>query len=99
MPSINEFEAPYPSLTVANSHPFSPIIIVVPGFVATSIPTATLLITFFGGLAVILASSKYFLEQRQPSLSKGEVWTASWFILCGFIHTLFEGEHVFEQVD
>lgn len=77
----------------APEHPFFPIHVTVHGYVPNTLPTAVLLITFFGSLAVIFAGSRYALRQRDPSLSSGDAWTASWFILCGFIHTFFEGTH------
>ncbi|KAH7248176.1 Emopamil binding protein-domain-containing protein [Fusarium solani] len=72
-------------------HPFFPAHVKVPGYVATSLPTTALLTIFFGALAAILTTSKVFLKWSNFILSKGEVWTASWFILCGFIHLFFEG--------
>jgi cholestenol delta-isomerase len=72
-------------------HPFFPAHVKVPGYVATSLPTTALLTIFFGALAAILTTSKVFLKWSNLILSKGEVWTASWFILCGFIHLFFEG--------
>ncbi|KAH6871676.1 3-beta-hydroxysteroid-Delta(8),Delta(7)-isomerase, partial [Thelonectria olida] len=80
-------------------HPFFPVHIKVPGYVATSLPTAALLTIFFGALAAILTTSKVFLKRSNPTLSKGEVWTASWFILCGFIHLFFEGYFSYNSLD
>ena len=72
-------------------HPFFPSSIDVPGYVPTSVPTIVLLTIFFGSLGAIVTSTKLAIKRCQPALSKGDVWTASWFILCGCIHTFFEG--------
>jgi len=90
---MNEDGIPYASVVVADApdHPFFPISAPVPNYVAVSTPTAVLLTIFFGTLAVILGATKFSLERYRPSLPSGEVWAATWFILCGFIHSFFEG--------
>lgn len=75
-----------------SEHPFFPIGVYVPDYIATSTPTAILLTIFFGTVAAILASTKISLAHFNPRLTNRDVWTSTWFILCGFIHTFFEGK-------
>ncbi|KAH7117193.1 3-beta-hydroxysteroid-Delta(8),Delta(7)-isomerase, partial [Dactylonectria estremocensis] len=98
---MEDTRAPYASAIVADDpqHPFFPVHVKVPGYVALSTPPAVLLTIFFGGLAGILATSKISLKRSHPTLSNGEVWTASWFILCGFIHLFFEGYFSYHSLD
>ncbi|ATY63362.1 3-beta-hydroxysteroid-Delta(8),Delta(7)-isomerase [Cordyceps militaris] len=73
------------------SHPFYPVDLRVPGYIATSTPTAVLLTIFFGGLLMLITTTRYFLRGLKPQLSNGDTWTATWFVICGFIHSLLEG--------
>ncbi|KAJ9150792.1 3-beta-hydroxysteroid-Delta(8), Delta(7)-isomerase 2 [Pleurostoma richardsiae] len=72
-------------------HPYYPLDAVVPGYVANSISTPALIASFAAGCTVILSSACRLVQKKNPSLPRGEVAAALWFILCGFIHFFFEG--------
>ncbi|KAL1881467.1 hypothetical protein VTK73DRAFT_3529 [Phialemonium thermophilum] len=74
-----------------NIHPYHPVGVEIPGYLANSLPVRTLLVSFFTGCAVILGTAFYFLQWKRPNLSRGDVLTGLWFALCGFIHFFFEG--------
>ena len=78
-------------------HPFSPLTVHLPNYVATTIPTVALLTIFFGGLAVIFGSIEIILKRSNPTLPNKQIRVTSWFVLCGFIHTFFEGSGLFPQ--
>ena len=95
----------FPSASIIDTdsaeHPYFAINIRVPGFVTTSIPTAALLTIFFGSLAAIVVSTRALLKRSKIVLSSGDVWTVTWFMLCGFIHSFFEGvfwSHIYPQI-
>ena len=79
---------------VNSTHPFFPTTILVPDYIPQSLSTFSLLTIFSVGLAGIIHSSRVLLWAHQPHLTAGENWTATWFILCGFIHTFFEGKYI-----
>lgn len=94
MDDFNNTLAASTVISDAREHPFFPIDAYVPDYVATSTPTAILLTIFFGTVAAILALSKVSLTHFNRNLSNSDLWTTSWFILCGFIHTFFEGVYL-----
>ncbi|TQS34476.1 hypothetical protein Golomagni_05138 [Golovinomyces magnicellulatus] len=89
-----------PTLVVPSNccHPFYPVDSMVPGYVAISTPTVVLLMTFFGVVWMIFTVTNYSLRSLKPKLSKNDIWTASWFVLCGFIHTFFEGYFAYHSL-
>ena len=73
-------------------HPYYPPSAIITDYAANTLPTLTLLICFAAGCAAILTPTLILIRRTNPSLSNGEVATAMWFVLCGFIHFFFEGE-------
>lgn len=72
-------------------HPYHPVAAEIPSYLANTLSVPTLLATFFTGCAAILGTAYKLIKWRQPSLSRGNMATALWFTLCGFIHLFFEG--------
>ncbi len=82
-----------PTLVVpANRHhPFYPVDSRVPGYIEITTPTVFLLIAFFGGVFIISTATKCIVQSLKPKISSSDVMISTWFVLCGFIHTFFEG--------
>lgn len=86
-------------------HPYHPLGVAIPGYVANEMATVTILAYFAVGCSLVLGATavvvlKYAVpryaagEQGRGGrrISTGEVATAMWFVLCGFIHIGMEGE-------
>lgn len=78
-------------------HPYYPLGVDVPGYVANSLPTLSLLACFATGCTAILSLTYLLIRRMKLSLSNGEVATTMWFVLCGFIHLCFEGYFAFNS--
>ena len=81
-------------------HPYHPLGVAIPGYVANEMATITILAYFAVGCTLILGTTaivvrKYAVPrytEGRASISNGEVATAMWFVLCGFIHIGMEGK-------
>lgn len=83
-------------------HPYHPLGVAIPGYVANEMATITILAYFAVGCSLILGATavvvhkyavpRYTAKGRGAGISTGEVATAMWFVLCGFIHIGMEGE-------
>ncbi|WYZ44859.1 hypothetical protein EsH8_VIII_000175 [Colletotrichum jinshuiense] len=78
-------------------HPYYPADVVLPGYVANKLGSLALQASFAAGATAILAPTHQIIRRANPKLSKGEVATALWFVLCGFIHFFFEGYFAYNQ--
>lgn len=73
-------------------HPFHPMGVEIPSYLANTLSVPVLLATFFTGCAVILGSTYKLITWRNPNLGRKDLAVALWFTLCGFIHLFFEGQ-------
>lgn len=72
-------------------HPFYPLGVVVPGYVANTMSATVILSIFYATCATILGVAYVLTRRAQRTLTTGETWTALWFVLCGTIHLFLEG--------
>jgi hypothetical protein len=79
---------------LGQQHPFYPVDLKMPGFVANDMTTVTLLLIFVGELIMVASLTNVLARRVRPDVTTGELWAATWFMICGFIHLFFEGEKV-----
>lgn len=72
-------------------HPYFPLSVALPSYVANSLSTISLLAIFGAGCVVIFGITHLFIQSTRPTLSSGESLATFWFVLCGCIHLFFEG--------
>jgi len=81
-----------PTVTLVKAiHPYYPTSIEILNFVANDQNTVELLAQFTALCAIILGSAWFLMSKIAPRLRTVDRWIATWFILCGFIHSFFEG--------
>ncbi|KAK3290417.1 Emopamil-binding protein [Chaetomium fimeti] len=80
----------YSDTSMAN-HPYYPLDLELPGFVPSPTAVPILLAFFAAGVAFVFSATVILARTVQPGLSKGKLYTAMWFMLCGCIHLFFEG--------
>ncbi|KAF6817424.1 3-beta-hydroxysteroid-delta -isomerase [Colletotrichum musicola] len=78
-------------------HPYYPLDGDFPGLVLNSRGTLALVSSFGAGTVAILLPAFHLIRRHRPSISNGEMATALWFVLCGFIHFFFEGYFAYNQ--
>ncbi|KAF4835018.1 3-beta-hydroxysteroid-Delta(8),Delta(7)-isomerase [Colletotrichum tropicale] len=78
-------------------HPYFPLDAPLKGYVENKLGALALCSTFAAGTIAILAPTYNIIRRTNPRLSNGEVATALWFVLCGFIHFFFEGYFAYNQ--
>lgn len=82
------------NITVASLHPYYPLGVVIPGYVAPSMSTLEILTKFtLTCLCILVPTGAYVYTRRRP-VSRPNAIAALWFVLCGFIHLGLEGMHV-----
>lgn len=72
-------------------HPFYPLGVKVPGYVANSMSAAVLVFIFAAGCGVIFLPTYLVASRARPALPGCELLITFWFVLCGCIHLFFEG--------
>jgi cholestenol delta-isomerase len=72
-------------------HPYFPLGVEIPGYVANTQGALGLVSTFAAMCAVIFFATYCVAQTARPALSFGGILTAFWFVLCGCIHLFFEG--------
>jgi len=81
--------------TAAPLHPYYPLGVAIPGYVAPSMPTLEILTKFtLTCLSILIPTGVYVYTRRRP-VSRPDTIAVLWFVLCGFIHLGLEGMHVF----
>jgi cholestenol delta-isomerase len=80
----------YPEASMA-SHPYYPRDLELPGFMPNPTVVPVLLAFFAAGVGFVFSATVILARTVQPGLSKGKLYTAMWFMLCGCIHLFFEG--------
>ncbi|KAI8634538.1 3-beta-hydroxysteroid-Delta(8),Delta(7)-isomerase [Xylariaceae sp. FL1651] len=76
-------------------HPYYPLGVAIPGFVAKALSTQEILGIFIATCLGILVPTWIYIRQTRRDLPSGDVLTALWFVLCGFIHLGLEGYFAF----
>ena len=92
---MNAFSA---NIDDALQHPYFPIGIDLPGYIANTIPALLLVECFVSGVAVIFLATYLVVKHARPNISNGKLATTMWFVLCAFIHFFFEGRSKLSEV-
>ncbi|KAH7406723.1 Emopamil binding protein-domain-containing protein [Phaeosphaeria sp. MPI-PUGE-AT-0046c] len=72
-------------------HPYYPIEAQIVGYLANQWNTFELVSMFAAGCAVIFGITFVLVKKVRPTLSNGDLAAIMWFVLCGCIHSFFEG--------
>jgi cholestenol delta-isomerase len=72
-------------------HPYYPLGVEIVGYLANEWNTFELVSMFAAGCAVIFSITYAILMKLRPNASKSDVSIMMWFVLCGCIHSFFEG--------
>lgn len=76
-------------------HPYYPLGVVIPGYVAPSLSTLEILTKFTLTCLSILIPTWVFVYSRKRPISRQDTVATLWFVLCGFIHLGLEGTFKF----
>jgi len=74
-----------------STHPYYPLGVEIPDFVANTLSTSTIITIFSAACASALLPALLLIRRAAPKLSFDELMTALWFMLCGCIHLVLEG--------
>lgn len=74
-------------------HPYYPLGVAIPGYVAKVLTTQEILAIFIATCLGILVPTFIYIRHARSDLPSSEVFTALWFVLCGFIHIGLEGKY------
>ncbi|KAI6780231.1 3-beta-hydroxysteroid-Delta(8) [Emericellopsis cladophorae] len=80
-----------PEIAMEAPHPYFPLGVPLPAYIANEFNGPQLVGVFAAGASVILGAAFLIINRVRPTLRKTEIFTALWFVLCGFIHFFFEG--------
>ncbi|KAI0481682.1 3-beta-hydroxysteroid-Delta(8),Delta(7)-isomerase [Xylaria cf. heliscus] len=80
-------------------HPYYPLGVAIPGFVAKVLSTPEILGMFVATCLGILVPTWLCIQRARGDLPSSEVFTVLWFVLCGFIHSGLEGYFAFNAHD
>jgi len=72
-------------------HPYYPPDLVLPGFMPNEIAVPILITSFAGAAGLVFWITSVLARTVRPSISRTDLLTAMWFMLCGCIHLFFEG--------
>ncbi|KAI8932577.1 hypothetical protein NX059_010082 [Plenodomus lindquistii] len=75
----------------AGEHPYYPLEVEIVGYLANKWGTIELLTIFSAGIAAIFSATYAMVKRTRPNASTGDLSTIMWFVLCGCIHSFFEG--------
>ncbi|KAF2430966.1 Emopamil-binding protein [Tothia fuscella] len=78
-------------------HPYFPLTANVINYEANNYHFTTLLALFAAGCAAIFGATYLAMGRVRPHLPTSELLILLWFVLCGCIHTFFEGYFVLHQ--
>ena len=81
----------HPGADALPDHPFYPLGIALPGYIANEMSTLRILTIFGATCAAVGLPTLLAINRTRPDLKKREVSTAMWFVLCGCIHLILEG--------
>ncbi|RMZ76379.1 hypothetical protein DV737_g4849, partial [Chaetothyriales sp. CBS 132003] len=74
--------------------PYYPLAVALPGFVKNDQSVSELLLKFGAACALVLGSTWVALNRWNGNLKPVDRDVVLWFVLCGCLHTLFEGYYV-----
>ncbi|KAK6063568.1 emopamil binding protein [Seiridium cupressi] len=80
-------------------HPYYPLGLVLPGYVPNDISVPTLISSFAAASIYVFLLTAFVARRVRPSITNGELLTAMWFMLCGYIHLFFEGFFAYNNAD
>ncbi|KAH8728131.1 Emopamil binding protein-domain-containing protein [Phaeosphaeriaceae sp. PMI808] len=83
------------TLSPGQYHPYYPTESQIAGYLANKWNTLELVSMFAAGCAAIFSVTLVLVKRIRPSLSNGDLATIMWFVLCGCIHSFFEGYFAF----
>lgn len=73
-------------------HPYYPLGATIPGYIAKILTTQEILGIFTATCLSILVPTWLYIRHVRRDLPSSQVFTALWFVLCGFIHLGLEGK-------
>ncbi|KAK6823570.1 hypothetical protein PG995_006312 [Apiospora arundinis] len=79
-------------------HPFYPLGIALPGYIANEMSTIQILCISAATCGSVMLPTLLAINRKRPELPKRELSTAMWFVLCGCIHLILEGYFAFNAV-
>ncbi|KAK9414171.1 putative Emopamil binding protein-domain-containing protein [Seiridium unicorne] len=79
------------------THPYYPLDVEIPHYVANTTPVPVLLAALAGMLGSVLLATSTLALRFNPGLTRGELVVFCWFVLCGSLHCFFEGYFVFNH--
>ncbi|KAB8288841.1 hypothetical protein EYC80_010744 [Monilinia laxa] len=77
-------------------HPYYPLHLEIPQYLANQWDTITLVSIFAAGCAAIFSFTYLLVMRIRPRISTADLWTVLWFVLCGCIHLFFEGYYAYD---
>jgi hypothetical protein len=72
-------------------HPYYPLGVDIPSYAAGTLSTVEILAISKTTCLAILVPTWHFTRRIRPELSRGDLLTVLWFVLCGCIHLGLEG--------
>lgn len=72
-------------------HPYYPLEAEIVGYLANQWSTVKLLAVFGSGVAAIFSCTYAMVKRTRPTASRADYAAILWFVLCGCIHSFFEG--------
>ncbi|KAI0166430.1 3-beta-hydroxysteroid-Delta(8),Delta(7)-isomerase [Xylariaceae sp. FL1272] len=76
-------------------HPYYPLGVAIPKYIANDLSTQEILAIFTTACIAVLTPTLFLARRKRPDLSKDELATVLWFVLCGSIHSCLEGYFAF----
>ncbi|KAF7905052.1 uncharacterized protein EAF01_005573 [Botrytis porri] len=76
-------------------HPYYPLDLEIPHYLANQWDTLTLVSIFAAGCTAIFSSTYLLVMRVRPRISTADLLTVLWFVLCGCIHLFFEGYYAY----
>ncbi|KAI1879627.1 hypothetical protein JX265_002581 [Neoarthrinium moseri] len=81
----------------APAHPYYPLGVEIPHYVANTAPVPVLMISLGGMLGGVLLAACVLARRWNPNLTRAQLAVLCWFVLCGSLHCFFEGYFVFNH--
>ncbi|CZR52284.1 related to emopamil-binding protein [Phialocephala subalpina] len=78
-------------LSLNATHPYYPLNVSIPGYIANTTEPLALVSVFASSCALVFATTWLIVKNTRPSLSTSDFLTIIWFVMCGFIHLVIEG--------
>ncbi|KAH8890927.1 EBP-domain-containing protein [Thozetella sp. PMI_491] len=79
---------------VFGNHPYYPLHVQVPNYVPNTAPIYLLLASFGTTIAIVVYTSLVLAKKYNANLRVWDQAVLCWFVLCGFLHCVFEGYFV-----